>query len=263
MTTPAAALDAAPPARAALWEDLVDIFTQPRAVFARRRDGRFWLALVAFTVIGALTLFAARPVIQPAIERQMSAQIAKIQADPNVPAAQKEALTGRMRGMADSPLGTVFGAVFLPVAVFATALALWLVAKLFGSGASYGQALAVTAIGGVPRAVLGLVTAGASAIAGRRAGTIYGATASPAAFVGPDASPVVSALLSRLDLGVLWHTALLGVGIAMKGRLARRGAARDVEGTISLGGGLAAAAIVWALATGIAVVQALQQAPTG
>jgi len=262
MTTPAAALDAAPPARAALWEDLVDVFTQPRAVFERRRDGRFWLALVAFTVIGALTLFAARPVIQPAVERQISAQIAKIQADPNVPSAQKEALAGRMRGMADSPLGTVFGAVFLPVALVATALTLWLVAKLFGSGAGFGQALAVTAVGGIPRAVLGLVVAGGSAIAGRQTGTIYGATASPAAFLGPDASPVVAALLSRLDLGVLWHTALLGLGIALMGRLVRRGGGNAVEGTMTLGRGLAAAAVVWVLATAVAVVQALQQAPT-
>jgi hypothetical protein len=230
-------------------------------VFARRRDGRFWLALVAFTVIGALSLFAARPVLQLAVERQVSAQIAKIQADPNVPAAQKEAVAGRMRGMADSPLGTAFGAVFLPVAVFATALTLWLVAKLFGSGAGFGQALAVTAIGGIPRAVLGLVVAGGSAIAGRQAGTIYGATASPAAFLGPDASPVVAALLSRLDLGVLWHTALLGLGIAVMGRLVRRGG-DEVEGTMTLGRGLAAAAVVWVLATAVAVVQALQQAPT-
>ena len=263
MTPPAAALDAAAPARAAIWEDLVDVFTQPRAVFERRRDGRFWLALVAFTVVGALSLFAARPVLQPAIERQVSAQIAKIQADPNVPAAQKEAVAGRMRGMADSPLGTAFGAVFLPVAVFATALTLWLVAKLFGSGAGFGQALAVTAIGGIPRAVLGLVVAGGSAIAGRQAGTIYGATASPAAFLGPDASPVVAALLSRLDLGVLWHTALLGLGIALMGRSVRRGDGNEVEGTMTLGRGLAAAAVVWALATAVVVVLALQQAPTG
>jgi hypothetical protein len=261
MTSPAAALDPGRPAPAAVWEDLVDVFTQPRAVFARRRDGRFWLALVAFTVIGALSLFAARPVLQLAVERQVSAQIAKIQADPNVPAAQKEAVAGRMRGMADSPLGTAFGAVFLPVAVFATALTLWLVAKLFGSGAGFGQALAVTAIGGIPRAVLGLVVAGGSAIAGRQAGTIYGATASPAAFLGPDASPVVAALLSRLDLGVLWHTALLGLGIAVMGRLVRRGG-DEVEGTMTLGRGLAAAAVVWVLATAVAVVQALQQAPT-
>ena len=74
MTTPAASLDstpAAPAKPAALWEDFVDVFTQPAAVFDRRRDGRFGRALLALTVLGAVIFFATRPLVQPLFDRAM------------------------------------------------------------------------------------------------------------------------------------------------------------------------------------------------
>ncbi len=138
MTTPAASLYTAPaPAAepASAWEDLVDIFTQPRLVFERRRDGRFWLPLVVFTLLMGGALFVGRPVIQPALDRQMSAQVAKLQASPNIPADQKEAAADRVRGFADSPWAMAGGVVFLPVMLFTVAVTLWLASKLFGSRA--------------------------------------------------------------------------------------------------------------------------------
>lgn len=259
MTTPAASLytEPAPAAKpASAWEDLVDVFTQPRQVFERRRDGRFWLALVVFTLLMGGAFFVGRPVIQPALDRQMSAQIAKIQADPNVPAAQKEAIASRMRSVGDSPWATAGGVAFMPIMLFVVALTLWLVAKLFGSGATLGQAMAVTAIGGIPRAVLSLLVAAVSAALGRQSQTMQGLLASPAAFLGADASPMLAAFLGRLDLGVLWHTALLGLGIAVMGRLVRRSEGPALEGAIPVGRGMAAAGVVWALGTLVTVYQA-------
>ena len=40
-----------PPEKASLWEDFIEIFFAPSAVFARRRDGRFWLALIVYTLL--------------------------------------------------------------------------------------------------------------------------------------------------------------------------------------------------------------------
>ena len=264
MTLPAASVDTAPtaPAKpAALWEDLIDIFTSPAAVFRRRRDGRFWLPLLMFTLISGASFYVGRPVIRGAFERQMSVQVAKIQADPNIPADRKEAIANQMRGAVDSPWALVFPVVGLPIALFLTALALWLVGKLFGSGASLGQAMAVTSIAGIPRAVLGLVVAAVSLALGRDAGTIYGITASPAAFLGPDASPVTAAMLARLDVGVLWHTVLLGVGLALMGRQVRRMGEPVVEGEIARSRGLTAAFVVWALASGLMVLQVVNSQP--
>jgi hypothetical protein len=262
MTTPAASLDTAPaaPAKpAALWEDLIDIFTSPSAVFRRRRDGRFWLPLLVYTLLATATFYVGRPVLRPAFERQMSAQVAKITADPNMSAEQKEAIGNRIRGSVDSPFAVLFAAVGVPFVTFLAALGLWLVAKPFGSGATLGQSMAVTALGGIPRATVGLLVAAVSLAMGREAGTMYGTSASPAAFMGPDASLVTAALLSRFDLGVLWHTVLLGIGIALMGRLTRRGGEPVVEGEIPRSKGLTAAAIVWALAGLLTVGQVLNQ----
>lgn len=261
MTAPAAPLDTAPaPAKpAAAWEDLIDVFTSPLEVFRRRRDGRFWLALVAFTVIGALSFVVARPVMQPMMDRQVAAQQAKLDADPNIPSERKAELRAQVRSFVESPWAMAAPAVFLPISLFAAALTLWLVAKLFGSGASLGQAIAVTSIAGIPRVVLGLLGAGASVGLGRPIEFPHQLTLGPGAVVG-DVSPVVSGLLQRLDAGVLWHTVLLGLGIAVMGRLTRRGGESVVEGQISRGKGLAAAFVVWALATVITVLNTVNQA---
>jgi hypothetical protein len=248
---------AAPAKPAALWEDLIDVFTSPLEVFRRRRDGRFWLPLLVYTLLVTASFYVGRPVLRPALERQMATQVEKLQGNANLSAEQREKMANQMRGSLDSPFTVLFAAVGIPVATFVTALALWLVAKPFGSGASLGQSMAVTALGGIPRAVLGLLVSAGSLAAGREAGTMYGTTAGPAAFLGLDTPMTTAALLSRLDLGVLWHTVLLGIGIAVMGRLTRRGGEAVVEGQIPQSKGLTAAGIVWVLAGLATLAQAL------
>lgn len=238
--TETASAPAAAEKPAALWEDFVDVFTNPSAVFARRRDGRAGLAIVLYTLLGLLTFYVARPALQPAFDRQIAAQVAKVNANPQYSADQKEKITAQMRSFTDSPLTYVGPMFVLPISLSVTALVLWAVGKGFGSVASYGQALAVTAVGGIPRAVLALLTAGLFSATGHTVSSQYGLTLSPAALLGPDASDVVAALASRLDVGVLWHTVLLGVGLAIVGRIPR-------------GKGLSAAAIVWVIG-GVAVL---------
>lgn len=264
MTTPAASFVTtstnAPPAKpAAQWEDLVDIFTQPSAVFARRRDGRFWLPMLVYTLVGALAFFAARPSMQPMFDRQAQVQAAKIDANPQIPAEQKEAIKNRFRNIGDSPFTAASVIVVLPLTLVLSALALWLVGKGFGSGASYGQALAVTSIAGIPRAVLGLLAGAVSAVLGRQVTFPYQLTLGPGTIAGPNVPPLVGALLQRLDVGVLWHTALLGIGLSLMGRVVRRADGPAVEGQIARPSGLAAAFIVWALATALTAWQVFAQ----
>ena len=66
---------------------------------------------------------------------------------------------------------------------------------------------------------------------------------SPARFVDAEAQPVLAAFLGRLDLFILWSTALLGIGISVVGKIPRNK-------------GLAAAFVVWLLATLSTVGQA-------
>lgn len=257
-TTPAASIDAAPAGKpAALWEDLIDIFTQPSTVFVRRRDGRFWLPMLVFTLVGALGFFAARPTMQPMFDHQAQVQAAKLDANPQIPAEQKEAIKSRMRTIGDSPWTAASVVALLPLTLVLAALTLWLVGKGFGSGATYGQALAVTSIAGVPRAVLGLIVGGASVALGRQVTFPYQITLGPGTVAGDAVSPVLGAVLQRLDLGILWHTLLLGIGLSLMGRRAtRRADGPAIEGQIPRSSGLAAAFIVWALATALTAWQA-------
>ena len=74
-----------------------------------------------------------------------------------------------------------------------------------------------------------------------------------------DVGVVASGLLQRLDVGLLWQTALLGVGFAYMGRIERRTGGPVVVGQVSRAKGLTIAAIVWALATLLTVWQAYNQ----
>lgn len=242
MTAPAAATVKS----SSLIEDIIDVFHSPAAVFERRRTQGFGVALLIYTLISAAMLYAARPVMRPMIEKQIDQQIEKLQENPNISAEQKEAMGTRMRGMIDSPFAMIAPMFAFPIMILLTALVLWLVAKAFGSAASYGQAAMVTTFGAFPRLLLSVLLMGFYIATGREVSSQFALSLSPAAFLGDDASQVLAAALSRLDVGVIWHTLLLGIGIAIVGRTTR-------------GQGLTAAVITWAIASLAVIFGAFRQ----
>ena len=263
MTTPAAPLDAAPtPAPSAKpasrWEDFVDLFFAPSQVFARRRDGRFWLPLLVFVVLNTGAYMAVRPLMQPVFDQMASAQLAKARRDnPQLSDADVARVQGVQERFTTGWTGTAFAAAGQTVMVLGVAFLLWLCAKPFGSGASYGQAATVTAFAYLPRLLAPALTAALLLVAPAAPGaTIESIGFSPARFLGADASPILRALLGRFDLFVLWTTVLLGVGIALMGRRSTRPGAAGLEGTMTRERGLAAAGLVWLIATFWAVFQA-------
>jgi hypothetical protein len=227
-------------------EDIVDVFHAPSAVFERRRNAGYGAALVLYAVLTAVMLYAARPVMRPVFERQMDRAVAQMNQNPNIPAEQREAMATRIRGMIDSPFALAVPMVFIPLSIFVGALALWLAGKAFGSSATYGQAAMVFTFAQFPRLLVSAVLTGLAIATGREVTNQFGLTLSPAALLPEDASPVMAALASRVDLGTLWTTALLGIGLAVVGRIAR-------------GKGLAAAAIVWLLGGLFFLVTALRE----
>jgi hypothetical protein len=73
--------------------------------------------------------------------------------------------------------------------------------------------------------------------------SIHSAMISLGRFADPTASPVLAALLGRVDLFLIWVTVLLGVGLHVAGKVPKVQAA-------------AAAAIMWLLGTLVAVLPA-------
>lgn len=262
MTTPVASLDTAPaPAPAAKsasrWEDFVDIFFAPSQVFARRRDGRFWLPLLVFVVLNTGLFMAARPLMAPVFDHMASVQEAKMRRDNPQVTDEQVAVGRRMQEKFTTGwLGAAMVAVGQAFMVLGVALLLWLLAKPFGSGASYGQAATVAAFAFIPRLLATALTALLLLVTGaEHATTLESIGFSPARFLGEDTAPMLRALLGRFDLFVLWSTVLLGIGIALMGRADRRPGHSGLTGTMTRRHGLAAAGLVWLVVTLWAVWQ--------
>jgi hypothetical protein len=126
--------------------------------------------------------------------------------------------------------------VFMPVGIFLTGLFLWLCGKLVDAKESLSAAIMIASYSFVPRIVEGVVN------------SVQGLLLDPAAldgrfrlslglgrFLDPDtASPVLLALLGRVDVFTIWVTVLLAIGLSVVGKIPRSRAA-------------IAAALVWLL----------------
>ena len=79
MSEPAVATASTPaiPERASFWEDLIDIFYQPSAVFARRRMASAWPPYLFVVIAMAVITIATYNVLEPAITADMQRAMQK------------------------------------------------------------------------------------------------------------------------------------------------------------------------------------------
>ena len=219
-----------PAAPAAWWEDFVDIFYAPSQVFARRTGAGFGLPMLVVTVLLVLLAAANSGIMQPIMDAEFArATAAAMRKDPRITAEMME--KGRAFGEGFAKYGAI---VFVPVGMFLTGLMLWLIGKLFDAREQLSDAIMVAAYAFMPRVVEAVVAG------------VQGLLIDPASlngrfklslglgrFLDPDtASPVLLALLGRVDVFTIWVTVLLAIGLSVTGRIPRSRAA-------------AAAAIVW------------------
>jgi hypothetical protein len=135
-----------------------------------------------------------------------------------------------------------------PVAMFITGLVLWLCGKFAGARQTLNAAVMVASFANVPRLVSGLLSGvqamlmDPATLTGR-----YKIALSPARFLDPaTASPALLALLGRIDVFTIWATILLGIGLAVTGRIPR-------------GRAFVVAAIVWVIGSLPDLMGALRQ----
>lgn len=234
---------------AALWEDFVDVFTTPSAVFARRRDGIYAEGVTLFGALAALVFVATRSFWQPFFDRQFEVAFAAQRASGARTPEQLE--QGRAVAERFGNIGLWFAGLVGPaLTVLFVALLILGAARVLGARLSYGQSLVVATMAYVPRLLASIVGAGVLAV--KDATTLAGGVmpTSPAALLGPDTSRIVGALLGRFDPFVLWSTVLIGIGVAVIGRVSRQT-------------GFTAAGLVWGVATIGALLSALRAAAAG
>jgi hypothetical protein len=211
---------AATPATASVWEDFIDIFYAPSAVFARRISSGFIVPMLVVTIAAGVLYLVNNGVWSQVMDAEMNRALAK-RAQTLTP----EQIEGARK------IGTTFARIsvfiFTPIIMFLTGLALWVVGKFFEAKQTLGQAVMVASYASIPRIVEGVVT------------SVQGLLLDTAQFTGrwrvsigvgrffdPDTtSPALLALLGRVDVFTIWVTVLLVIGLSVTGKIPRARAA--------------------------------------
>lgn len=208
-----------PPPKTALWEDFVDIFYAPSEVFRRRATAGFFVPMLIVTLLVGCIALANSGVMQPLMdaefERGMRLAAAK---DPRV---NQEAME-RFRSFGET-FAKIGGFVVPPLAILATGLFLWLIGKFVDAKQSLGAAMMVSAYAYTVR-VVEMVISGVQGLLmdPESLNSRFKLTFGPARFLDPDlSSPVLLAIVGRLDLFTIWLTVLLAIGLAVTGKIPR------------------------------------------
>lgn len=228
---------------ASLWEDFIDIFVSPSEVFERRRASGFVVPLLVFAVLTVVIMLIGRSAMEPIFDSEFARGVAAAaKKNPQITAAQMEgprALTEKL-----APVLAGFGALIMPMLV---GVLLWLAGKLVDAKEDIQAACMIATYAFFPRILDSLLrVVQAFLIDPSTLNGQYRVALTPARFLDPDtASPILLALLGRIDLFTIWVTVLLAVGLAVVARIPRSRAA-------------IAAVIVWIVGSLPAVLGALR-----
>ena len=210
----------APPSTPA-WEDLLDIFVSPAAVYERRKDDpTFFLPLLIITLVFALLIYFAWDIFEPVTRADGQRQIETVlRNNPNMPAETVEQMRAQAAtggGIARYLLGLI-----IPLSVVFVGLYTWIAGKAVGASTNMGQAFMITAYAYAPK-ILGVIISIVlmlllpdSMLDGQARLTLGAGM-----FLDPDTtSPVLLTALVRIEFTVLWTTALIALGLRITGGL--------------------------------------------
>jgi len=209
--------------RAGLWEDFVDIFYAPSSVFARRSEGKFGMPLLFLVLVGTVLFFLTKNATQPIMDAEFARRSADmLRKNPNLTAEQLS--SGRGFFEMFSP---IFFAVGITLSILGTGLVLWAVGKLFDAKESVAAAIMIATYAEVPRLVQILTNAAQGLVMSpEKLNSMNAVGFSLARFMDPDnASQVLIALASRVDLFTIWITVLLAIGLHVVGKIPKQQAA--------------------------------------
>jgi hypothetical protein len=198
-------------------EDLIDIFTAPSKVFERRAKGGAAAAFFILAIaMGALS-YTAKNVMAPPIEAQMAKAMEKARAkNPQMTEEAMQTALGFQKKTV--PISLAAGPVFI---ILGSTLLIWIFGKIIGSALTFGGSFAVATFSNAPR-IVGLVVLNVQSVMTSDTSNLTNPsqlTLSPARFLdAATANPIVLAVLSRLDVTVIWACALVAIGYMVAGK---------------------------------------------
>jgi hypothetical protein len=207
------------PSSAGLWEDFIDILYQPSAVFDRRREGKFGMALLAIVILTTVLFFALRNGLAPVMDAEMAKQAAAMAAkNPQITPEQIAASQGMMEKFA-----VVGYVVFVPVGIVIIAALLWLAGKVVDAKVAFAAAMMIATYSWFPRVIEMILNAVQGLLLSPESITSrYSVQLGPARFFdSATTSPVLLTLLGGIDLFTIWTTALMAIGLSVVARVPR------------------------------------------
>lgn len=199
------------------WDDYLEIFFNPSAVFRRREGTNPFLPLLVLVVVGMVLYFATRSAMQPVMEAEFTRGMAQtMEQNPQITAEQME--QGREMSQRFMPIIIGVMTFIIPLLV---GVVLWLVAKGAGSVATLTSAIVVAVFAYFPRLLEGVVQAVLALVTPEESiRSRYDVTLGVGRFLDPaTSSPLALAFLGRIDLFTIWVTVLIAIGIKIVGRL--------------------------------------------
>jgi hypothetical protein len=209
----------APTEPTSFWEDVIDIFFQPAAVFRRRATKSVWppmlLVSIGVGIIFAATFNTIEPAFSADFSRSMAAAMAK---SPQMTAEMAD----RARGFAETTARYASGLITF-ISMFVIGCLTWLVAKLLGARQTFHAALVVAAWSYMPRVIAAVLVAAEGLIMDPQNFTgMMSLSFSPARFMDPGSSnQLLLQLAGRADLFTIWVTILLAVGVYVTGKISK------------------------------------------
>ncbi len=207
------------PKPTSFWEDLIDIFYAPRDVYRRRAVASPWPPFLFVVIALAVITMATYPAISPAFDGDSARAMTKLM-------ATNKQMTQEMADKAHDyqAIGIrYFSGVFGAAAILFVGFFTWILGLLYGAKLKFSAAMLITSYAYLPR-VLGAVILGLQGLLmdPTKLTSMSQLSLSPARFLDPETtSPILMAVMSRLDITTLWETALLAIGVAVIGKLSR------------------------------------------
>jgi Yip1 domain len=216
---------AAPPRQSTAWEDALDIFYAPRAVFERRKDGKYWVALIILSVVGVAIYFLSAQyndvVADMEFSRAMAEQVKKgVKMTPEA-IAQTKAFAEKFKAVLVYMLP-----IFQVLSAWISGLIIMLLGNMMGGKMNFAQGATIGVLANFPE-MLGRIAVGVQGLF-LDLNTVtskYSFATSAARFMAADSNKFLLKLAALADPFVIWSAVLVGVGAFVIGRVEKEKAA--------------------------------------
>jgi hypothetical protein len=208
------------PAKSAAWEDVLDIFYAPRAVFERRRDGKYLIPILVLCVMSMLVFLLSSQVN----EALQDAEFARVMKQNKL--TPEQAASGKAIAAKFASLAIYIIPVFVAIGAWISGLIILLLGNAMGGKLNFAQATTIAVFSSMPE-LIGRVLVGVQGLLLDTSAVVhkYSFSINASRFLPADASNWLLKAGALLDPFVLWGIFLIGMGAWIIGRMEKEKAA--------------------------------------